>query len=473
MTNFPKQKCGVGMWLNRWWTAVCVVAVANAALVRLVAADEALWKAGTAKVVITPKEPLWMAGYAARTSPASGTLHELYVRVLALEDAGGHRAVLVSTDLLGIPRSISENVTRTLHEKFGLPREAVMLNASHTHCGPVLRGALYDAYPLDEAQKRKIEAYSDELESTMARTVGEALSHLVPANVSVGVGTTDFAVNRRNNREPDVPALISSHSLRGPVDHSVPVLTAREPNGRLLAVVFGYACHNTTLGIQEWNGDYAGFAESNLEAAHPGATALFFMGCGADQNPIPRRTIALAKKYGGMMTDAVQTVLAGKMESLPPKLEEHYETVTLHLGAAPTRSELEARARERTGYVSRWGTRLLKEVVAGHALPRTYPYPIEVWRLGGKQLWIALGGEVVVDFDLRFKERYGPETWVSAYANDVMAYIPSVRVLKEGGYEGNTSMLVYGMPAERWAPDVEEIIATGVDRGVRAVQAAK
>jgi neutral ceramidase len=447
------------------WVTVLTVSPAPAA--------DALWKAGTAKAVITPKQPLWMAGYAARTSPASGTLHELYVRVLALEDADGRRAVLVSSDLLGIPRSISEHVTQALKEKFGLPREAVMLNASHTHCGPVLRGALYDAYPLDDAQKKKIEAYSSELESTMVRTVGEALTQLVPASVAVGQGETDFAVNRRNNREPDVPALKASHSLRGPSDHSVPVLAVRRAGGQLLAVVFGYACHNTTLSIQQWNGDYAGFAESNLEAAHPGATALFFMGCGADQNPIPRRTVELAKKYGGMMTTAVEAVLAGRMESLPPKLDEHHETVTLHLGAEPTRAELEARARDRAGYVSRWGTRLLKELDAGRSLPRTYPYPIEVWRLGGKQLWIALGGEVVVDFDLRFKERYGPETWVSAYANDVMAYIPSVRVLKEGGYEGNSSMLVYGMPAERWAPDIEEIIATSVDRGVHAVQPAK
>ncbi len=148
-----------------------------------------------------------MAGYAARTSPASGTLLDLYVRVLALEDADGRRAVLVSCDLLGIPRSISEHATRALKEKFGLPREAVMLNASHTHCGPVLRGALYDAYPLDDVEKKKIDAYSNELESTLVRTVGEALAQLVPASVAVGQGETDFAVNRRNNREPDVPAL--------------------------------------------------------------------------------------------------------------------------------------------------------------------------------------------------------------------------------------------------------------------------
>jgi neutral ceramidase len=151
-------------------------------------ASDALWKAGTAKAVITPKERLWMAGYSSRTSPADGTLHELYVRVLALEDAQGHRAVLVSSDLLGIPRSISENVSQALASKFGLPRDAIMLNASHTHCGPVLRSALYDAYPLDEAQKKLIADYSSELESAIVRSVGEALGHMVPANASVGQG---------------------------------------------------------------------------------------------------------------------------------------------------------------------------------------------------------------------------------------------------------------------------------------------
>jgi hypothetical protein len=444
-----------------------------AALVRPLSAGEALWKAGTAKAVITPKERLWMAGYAARTAPASGSLHELYVRVLALQDAEGRRAVVVSTDLLGIPRTISENVSQALATRFGLPRDAIMLNASHTHCGPVLRGALYDAYPLDNAEKKKIEAYSSELEATIVRTVGEALGHIAPASLAVGQGSTDFAVNRRNNREPDVPALRASRALRGPSDHAVPVLAVRRPDGKLLAVVFGYACHNTTLGIQQWNGDYAGFAETNLEVAHPGATALFFMGCGGDQNPIPRHTIELARKYGRMMSSAVQTVLDGKLESLPPKLRTHYESITLDLGAAPARRELVARSRERSAYIARWASRLLKEVDAGRPLARTYPYPIEVWQLGGKQLWIALGGEVVVDYALRFKHRYGAETWVSAYANDVMAYIPSLRVLKEGGYEGNTSMMVYGMPAERWGPNVEQTISIAVDRCVQSVAAAK
>jgi neutral ceramidase len=437
--------------------------------------EEKIWKAGTAKAVITPKEPLWMAGYASRTRPAEGTLHELYVRVLALEDAQGKRAVVVSSDLLGIPRSIGENVCAALQSKFGLTRDQIMLNASHTHCGPVLRGSLYDAYPLNRFEIKRIESYSAELEKTIVRTVGEALGRMVPADVARGEGATDFAVNRRNNREPDVPSLKEQHLLKGPTDHSVPVLAVHGRDGKLLAVVFAYACHNTTLSIQQWNGDYAGFAETNLETANPGVVALFCMGCGADQNPIPRRKIELCRHYGKMMSDAVAAVLGRPLEPLPPTLRTQFESIPLELGAVPTRRELTALIAGQSGdtYIKRWATRLLSEIDKGQPFIRSYPYPIEVWRLGDKQLWIALGGEVVVDYDLRFKGRYGADAWVTSYANDVMAYIPSLRVLREGGYEGNTSMMVYGMPAQRWAEPIEETISAAVDRLVQRVIQAK
>ena len=148
-----------------------------------------------------------------------------------------------------------------------------------------------------------------------------------------------------------------------------------------------------------------------------------------------------------------------------------FEELPLELGAPPTREHLKSLAMSKTApaYYKRWASRLLKQLDAGRPLERTYPYPIEVWRLGSKQLWIALGGEVVVDYDLRFKGRYGGDVWVTSYANDVMAYIPSLRVLREGGYEGNTSMMVYGMPAERWSESIEEAISSAVDGLVRQV----
>ena len=249
------------------------------------------WKAGTATADITPTHPQWMAGYGGRTKPAEGALHPLFIKVLALEDAGGHRAIVLSSDLLGIPQTIYDNVCAQLKQRFGLERAQIMLNASHSHCTPVLRGALYDAYPLPDDQRPVIERYSTELEAKVVETVGKAFASLAPARVAAGQGITRFAVNRRNNPEGSVPKLIEQNALKGPVDHSVPMLAVSGPNGALQAVVFGYACHNTTLSFYQWCGDYAGFAQMALERNHPGAVAMFFMGCGADQNPLPRRDV--------------------------------------------------------------------------------------------------------------------------------------------------------------------------------------
>lgn len=453
--------------------AILILLLWLIALVPLSPAAEPGWKAGTAATVITPPKPVWMAGYGGRNRPAEGKLQDLWVRVLALEDATGHRAIVLSSDTLGIPQSIYEHTVKALQEQFKLDRAQVMLNASHTHCGPVLRGALYDVYPLDATQVALIEEYSTTLERQIVETVGQAIANLAPARLRAGQGTTGFAVNRRNNLEPDVPKLREQHALKGPVDHSVPVLVVESPDGKLKALVFGYACHNTTLSFYQWCGDYSGFAQAALERSHPGAVALFYMGCGADQNPLPRREVYQAERYGQMLAAAVEEVLLQSPALLGPKLKTAMELVTLNLGAEPTVAELEKMAAGKTTYVTRWASRLLAQVKAGKPLARTYPYPVQVWKLGDRQLWIKLGGEVVVDYALRFKREYGATTWVTGYCNDVMAYIPSQRVLREDvpplassrwGYEGNTSMMVYGMPAQRWADDVEDLIAGSVRR---------
>ena len=116
-------------------------------LIPLSSAAEAFWKAGVARANITPTEALWLAGYGGRERPAEGKVTELWIKVLALEDARGQQAILLTSDLLGIPQSVYQRTSATLKEKFGLAPEQIILSASHTHCGPVLRGALYDIYP--------------------------------------------------------------------------------------------------------------------------------------------------------------------------------------------------------------------------------------------------------------------------------------------------------------------------------------
>jgi neutral ceramidase len=433
---------------------------------------EALWKAGVAKTIITPAEPLWLAGYASRDKPSDGKVMELWLKVLALEDAGGHRAVILTSDTLGIPQSIYQHACGALNKQFGLEPSQVMLSASHTHCGPVLRGALSDMYPLDEQQRARIDAYSTELEAKLVETAGRALAALSPARLAAGQGTTAFAVNRRNNIETNVPGLIAEGALQGPVDHSVPVLAVLTPEGNLKAVLFGYACHNTTMNFDQWSGDYAGYAQLALERSHPEAAAMFFMGCGGDQNPLPRRQPGLAERYGNMLAGAVEEVLLAPPKTLPPELKTSMEMLSLDLGPAPTEAELAKLKTDSLFATRQWATRLLGELQAGKPFIRSYPYPLQVWRLGKTQLLVTLGGEPVVDYALKFKREFGPQTWVAGYCNDVMTYIPSRRVLKEGGYEGGRAMIFYGLPALRWGDDVEELITASAGRLVQQVQSA-
>lgn len=428
------------------------------------------WKIGIARAAITPEKPVWLAGYGAKRVP-DGKLHDLWVKVLALEGAEGRRAALITTDHMGIPRCMYESLCKKLKERFGLDRSQVMLTFSHNHCGPRLRDDLVDYYPSEAEQEALVAEYTDRAEAIAVETVGKALAALAPARISIGEGTATFAVNRRNNREAEVPALLAAGApLKGPVDHSVPVLAVRGAADRLEALLFGYACHPTTLSFTKWCGDYPGLAQLALEKSHPGATALFFTGCGGDQNPLPRRSVELCERYGAMLAEGVERALKGPMKPVSPRLRTAFEPVELAYEKVMGRDELRAAAGSPNAIQARWGARLLKRLDAGESFPASYPYPVQAWKLGEGLLLIALGGEAVVDYAFRFKKEFGPTTWVCGYANVLVAYIPSRRVWDEGGYEGGPFLYEYGHPALRWAGDTEDRIVAAVRRLVQKVK---
>jgi neutral ceramidase len=433
------------------------------------------WRVGVARVKITPDEPLWMAGYGSRTHEASGKYSDLWVRTCALEDAAGERAVLVSFDLLGIHRALAQAICQSLEQRCGLRRSQVALCFSHTHSGPVVGKNLEPLHYrlLNTDQQQRIDKYAEELPRRILDCVQQALSDLQPCELVWGSGTATFAVNRRNNTPEDkVPALRAANQLQGPCDHDVPVLAARRPGGSWKSVVMGYACHGTVLADYSWCGDYPGFASMDLEARYPDCVAQFWAGCGADQNPLPRRKLELAQQYGGQLAQAVVAVVSDTSQTqvLPAKLRTSYEEISLPLDEVPTREQLEQAAQSEDRYQRARAEMQLERLAAGQSLPATYPYPVQAWVLGDQVQWIFLGGEVVVDYALRLKtELRGKQTWVAGYANDVMAYIPSRRVLAEGGYEGRDAMVYYGICGV-WNPQVEQLIVDAVQRLVRSPQ---
>jgi hypothetical protein len=366
-------------------------------------------------------------------------------------------------DLVGIDRELSQAVCRRIQSRFQLPRSAVVLCVSHTHSGPVVGNNLAPMYSLDKRQAERVKAYEARLADNLVDVVGQALHTLQPARLSYAIGQATFAVNRRNNPEADVPRRRQTNALVGPVDHDVPVLAIHDADSKLRAIVCGYACHATVLDGYLVSGDWPGAAQNELERRHAGTMVLYWAGCGGDQNPLPRRSVDFSIQYGRQFADAVDAALQSPLEPIAASLRVAYEEIELPFAALPTREQLVADAASDPPKTF-WARDLLGKWDRDGGLPSTYPYPVQVWQLGTELAWLFLGGEVVVDYSLRLKSELGPaKPWVASYANDVMGYIPSNRVLAEGGYEGGESRYYYGLPAV-WGPEVEQKIVDAVVR---------
>lgn len=428
----------------------------------------ASWKAGVAKTPITPSTPMWMSGYAARDRPAEGKRIELWGKALALEDENNTRVVWVVLDLVGIDRGMSERICSAAASRYDLPRDAIALSTTHTHTGPMVGHNLPALVGLNKRQFQLVKQYADQLEAKVIELIGKALSDLEPATIRWGSGSTSFAVNRRENAEQKVPQLRAADQLQGPVDHDVPVLIAERDGGRPLAILCGYACHATVLSDYLWSGDWPGYAQIAIEKNHPGAVALVYAGCGGDQNPLPRRSAELAQRYGQMMAEAVDRVLDGegslRPRSISGRLRRDYAEIDLAFQETPTREQLEKTANSKNRHEALRAHVLLDQLDRDGQIADSYPYPVQTWRLGDGPTVVLLGGEVVVDYALRLKQELGRrKTWVAAYTNDVMAYIPSERVLREGGYEGGGAMVYYGQPSA-WKTGLEKSILAEVRR---------
>jgi len=405
-------------------------------------ATPATWRVGVARRDINPKGPIWKARYAMRNHPSEGAVHPLWAKALAVEDAEGQRAVIVTTDLIGLVREVSDPVCERVEQSLGLPRQRVLLNSSHTHCGPVIRKCAEVTYGLDAHQSEIIASYTQQLEDHLVAVIEEACGAMQPATLAYGEGEATFAINRR--KPVDDGQGIGENPQR-PVDHTVPVLAARAEDGRLLAVLFGYACHNTTTPIYQLNGDYAGFAQLALEEQHPGTTALFMIGCGADANPAPRGELALAQQHGQALGQSVDSVLAQPMRPVHSRLRTAFARVELPLVDPPSREAVLELATAENVYQQRLAKLLIQRYDADGALPDSYPFPVQVMRFGSEFSLIGLAGETLVDYAFRLRnELAGERLWVAGYCNEVFAYIPSERVLQEGGYEGGDAMVYYG-----------------------------
>ncbi len=406
---------------------------------------------GVAKVDITPTYPIRLNGYLARKSESIGVEQKIFAKAVAIGTDREGPALLITVDNCGVPEHFRTELARRL-KKRNIPFHNISISASHTHAAPKLVGNADNIFGEDipKEQEARINRYSSELNDKLEQVSLAALKDRKASKIHFGQTKTDFAANRRTKG--------------GPVDHALPFLKVIGLDGKVRGVIANYACHCTTLSHEPnlVSGDWAGYAQEYLERDNPGAVALTTIGCGADANPSPRPGTENAKQHGEKIATAIQQLSsASSIRPLSGRLTCKTERVQLPFEKLPTRAQFEEMAKQNdpTGYNAR---KQLARLDRGEKIMTELPYLVQSWTFGTNLAMVFLPGEVVVDYALRIKNEYDPERlWVTAYANDSQCYIPSKRILKEGGYEGGGAMIYYDKPT-RLAEPVEELILSAV-----------
>lgn len=403
-------------------------------------------QAGIATRDITPDGPIWLSGYAARRHASERIDHPLEATALALVDSRGERFVIVALDNCELSPSFAAGLQEKITEELRLEEGTVIVVPSHTHSAPVLDDVLATMFELDDTEQQRVRSYSDKLRSSVIRVTREALRMVSPAILEYGKGKAGFGMNRRVYREE---GMAFGENPEGPVDPDVPVLKVSDPEGETRAVLYGYACHGTSISGDDFyvvSGDYMSYARAHIEATFPGVKAIYLAGFGADINPSPRGRLIHARQHGLELAGAVAGVMNRPMRRVEGAIRRAYTRLEVPLAEPPTREQLEEDARSDNRHVRSRARKWLERLEAGGELPRTVECPMEVVRIGDDLTFFFLAGEVVVDYALRMKRLFARDNpWLVGYAFEVPCYVPSMRILKEGGYEADSSLIYYGI----------------------------
>jgi hypothetical protein len=417
---------------------------------------------GVAAADITPEEPIRLTGYGNRVRPSNVIGQRLWAKALAFGTDDEGPAVLIAVDVIGVSRSITETLASRLRAAKVEPRQ-LAIAATHTHTGPSLSGVLPHIFtsPLTPAQQQAIDRYTRELTRRLESVALAALADRRPSRVQWAVGKAGFAAHRRVMKDGRWAAF--GIDPGGPVDHDMPMLAVREPGGRLRAVLVSYACHATTFdgGDNFVHGDWPGTAKALIEQRHPGAIALVAIGAGADANPNPRgRGVIDVERHGAEIAQEVDRLLGGLMQPVVGVPDGAIRDVELAFERVPGRAEWEALAARKDAAGSH-ARAMLQQLDRGEAIPTSYRYGVQTWAFGRDLAMVFLPGEVVSEYGLRLKRELNrAKLWVNAYSNDVPFYVASRRMIPEGGYEVDRSMVFYGQPAPLAAGTEDLIVRT-------------
>lgn len=410
---------------------------------------------GVARTEITPSYPVRLNGFGFRRNESEGVRQPIWAKAMAIgsnSDTDGP-CVLIVADTLGMP----DRYTRALADRLaplGVRPDRLAVMATHTHTAPMVNFVSPTIFgtEIPAEHQAHIDQYTQDYLEALFRVAQAALEDRRPATLKWSIGRVPFAANRR--------------TAGGPVDHDLPMLAVHEPTGELRAIWATYACHCVTLSDNRISGDWSGYAQSTIEKLHPGCVAMVSIGCGADANPssgVVGDRGDIAEEQGVQIATEVDRLLQQPQTELTAPIRSTIQRIALPLAPLPTRQEWEQRAKleDAAGHHARVQ---LARLDRGERLLTSIDYPVQTWSFGDQLGMVFLPGEVVVDYALRLKKELdASRLWINAYANHCPGYVPSERILREGGYEGGGAMIYYDIPAP-YASGVESAIITEVEQ---------
>ena len=406
---------------NRFLGVVCILLLWGTCIAR------AELRAGVAKVDITPKthEPLW--GFEDRTDPATGTLDPLYARILVLE-AGGKRIAIVTLDL---GRSFGEpsldHLKEVVSKSSGI--SCLLLSASHTHAGPVIKDEYAGAPP--EWEQKALDA--------IAAAIKTASDNLQVARIGSGTGSVFIGHNRlRLNDDGTVnwfernPTMVPT----SPVDPTVTVVRIDDRNGVPLAILINYACHPVVLGSEnsQYSADYPGITNRVVEKALGGSVQSFFMqGAAGDINPFYAVTpmkgnvVKLLDWTGEQLGQEVVRVAKGIQTVNDPSASIDFREETLHLKLRWDPEQF------RAALLKTFGAKSLEQM--GAPIRPIIDARVTSVLIDKQIAIIAVPGEPFVDFQESWRARCPAATALFfGYTNGYHGYLPTISAASRGGY---------------------------------------
>jgi len=422
-------------------------------------AGASTFSVGVSKVDVTPDMPVLLAGYGGRLTEHEGVDTSLWARAMVIGDK--KPIAIVVLDNCGISQIVTDRLVKRL-AKHGLNADQLVVAATHTHNAPTLIGYAPIVWKgrTTKEQDDRVESYTRLVIEKMEQAVVDALAKREPMSLEWALGRATFGGNRR---------IISSGNWVGfgfqrnaPVDHSLPVLFAKDSKGNIRAVWANYACHCTTVGSRNRiGGDWAGYANAWIENEFGKAVSLMTIGCGADIGPQPSGSLAIAENHGKAIAEEAKRLFAHKTIKLTQMPSVITRSISLPLMKPKPRDYWEKQLQS-GGFHHQLAKAMLARLDTNGEISDEVNYPLSVWKFGNELAIVFLAGEVVVDYSVRLKRELDwSRVWINGWANDMPGYIPSRRILLEGGYEADFSQVYYEQPS-RYASSVEDKLVNAV-----------